>query len=168
MNPNGGEDESTNSAANELSVADLEARLNANPTLDTDVMEFLAIAGISYEWKPLYQQGAKEVRTILEAKRETRRASLSRASKMRETLMANGLISGYSYRRKFCTLRELKEAIESEGPSFEFNFGLKSIAYLNRVLAEYNIETFKVGGGRYGIKQLSPLGLEPSQRKRKR
>lgn len=168
MNQNDGEDESENSATNELSVADLEARLNAKPSLDTDVMEFLAIAGISYEWKPLYQQGAEVIRANFEAKREVRRALLSRASKMRETLMASGLSGGYFYRRKFRTLRELKETIETVGPSFEFNFGLKSIAYLNRVLADYEIEPFKVGGTRYGIKQLNPLGLEPSERKRNR
>ena len=146
-----------------LSAADLEARLKATPTLDTDIMEFMAIVGLSYHWESLHETGNETHFNEAKNRYEKRRSTLSRSERIQHSILANCLYGNYLGGR-IRNLNDLKETIETKGPRFSPNFGLKSVAYLNSVLAEYHIVPFTVGGYGNTPKRLSTHGLKPSER----
>ena len=87
----------------------LEEILKEKPSLDTDIMDFLAIAGwyICYR-SPIYKKATKELRQGGNEYVKKRRQRLSMSEKHKESRFYNWLVSmGYSV-GKLKTLRDLK------------------------------------------------------------
>ena len=78
-------------------ISALETRLNATPTLETDAVEFLAIAGLEYRyWQPLQDARARyhhgrQYADQLEETRKDRRQSLSPSEQMTESLLCKAI-----------------------------------------------------------------------------
>ena len=162
---NDGERPETESPS-QTSELDLEARLNVTPTLDTDIMDFLVIAGLRKyaHYTTAYNDTSQDVRerigrTTIE-KYESRRATLSRSEMISETRFVNRLTNLYHEGNK--SLRDLKTHIETYGLQIP-GMGCASLAYFNSVLEEYGLEHIKLGGKRIYPKVLAKYGLEPTE-----
>jgi len=140
--------------------ADLEARLNVKPNLDTDLIEFLAIAGISYRyWEP-FRQGRygdpPGARAYLEQeqKRLDRTSSLSRADRWVEAYIAKAFWVLYHTTNEAKTIRDLGNELQrGKVPHLSFN----GIARLNNYFEEFGIEPMAVGYG--SSTELAKYGL---------
>ncbi len=155
-----------NQSLRQTSDIDLEARLNIKPSLDTYILDFLVIAGLtSFPECHGYRDASPEVRhRILENTREKykrRRANFSRSEMVTETRFVNRLTMEYFTEDKK-SLRDLKVSIETYGlliPKME----CKGLAYFNSVLEQFDIELIKVGGTSIYPRVLAKYGLEPSE-----
>lgn len=136
-------------------------KLLGGVTLDTDVMDFLTIAGLDYAEGPLWDGADRQLRETLYENYKMRKAKLSLSVKMREGRFRRRLWRAYSERR-VKTLRDLKETIEQKG--LFVGMGYLGLSEFNKTLAQYGIEPYKVGGKYESARVLRKYGLEPSGR----
>lgn len=134
--------------------ADLEGRLHSKPTMGTDLMEFMVIAGWNYS---LPVKESEDLRNHLKVSYTARRQHLPRKIKLIETHLMVALTAPY-HGRGLKTIGMLKEFIEKEGLRFR-GLGYRGLAYLNETLHAYGLEPIRVGGRpspallrRYGLK----------------
>ena len=127
--------------------ADLEARLNAKPTLNTDVMEFLAVAGLSYTyWEP-FLHGSKRDPPLkglyeeLENTRLDRTRTISRGERITEGWINKAVYGEYAS-GLIRTVGDLKKAVE-RGSKIPY-LKLGGIAYLNRIFEQHGLEPMTV------------------------
>ena len=161
-----GENSKENNEADEIAKirVDLESKLNAQPTLDTEIPEFLAISGIFYQWEPLRHSDVKKIKDDLEKARRDRRSFLTRDEKSLEVRLSYALLNSY-YRDETKTLGELKEIVETKGVGRMSGFGLKGLAYFNRILEQFGIEAFGVAHAGFSPETLAKrYGLHPPKR----
>lgn len=129
-------------------VDDLEARLNAQPTLETDVMDFLAIAGLNYwRWEPFrsvkFQQ--PPIRELYE------RLKNERLDRNRQLPPGQSTVIGYlcmaiDYEYllgNIKTLSDFKKEVEESGTRIP-HLSLRGIAYMNEIFEKYAIEPMTV------------------------
>ena len=85
---------------------ELERKLKAPPTLDTDLMEFLMIARLTiwWGWEDVRHPAVKDIYDMIETDRLERRSALSRYEKMQETRMTRAIKNEYDP----CTTRTIK------------------------------------------------------------
>ena len=146
----------------------LEEIIKEKPSLDTDIMDFMAIAGWDYWRSPIYEKGDEKLRQKLKESVRTRRKNLSMGEKHMESRFGNWLISMGYFVGKLKTLRDLKRIIEDKGiirPTMNPGIHYKTLAHFNGTLKEYEIESIKVGG-KYGyrpgvLRNLKKYGLRP-------
>ena len=130
------------------------------PTSHTNVIEFLVMAGLKQDWKPLYEEGNERLRQKAENRYQERRARLSRRVKAIETRVSNSLSRGYA-EGYFRTIAELRKDIESHGVRYRYkDMGYATLARLNEMLRDHGMEPIKVGLGvsaslleKYGLKR---------------
>lgn len=124
----------------------LDEILSQKITLDTDIWDFLLIAGFDYWMNPTYQKASDETKNHIRARFKEIRSKHSRKEKGLESRFYKGIISEGGYdENRYATLRELKNMIGSRGLIFS-QVGYKSFAHFNKTLQEFGIEPFKVGG----------------------
>src|SRR5262245_9293855 len=122
--------------------SDLEARLSATPNLDTDLRELLVISGRDYHWSPLYEHGREPLYEAARQRYERRGAALTKAQKAGERRLYSMIIDAYD--RGTTTVGQLKNMIETQGLRAFRNVGGATLAVLNEVLREYEIEPITI------------------------
>lgn len=143
----------------------LESILNQKVSIDTDIADFLLIAGWESFGGPIYQRLSDELRQELKEYVNGRRERLLSSEKHKESRFRNSIVEG-GYGKKFKTLGELKGIIENEGIKIR-NLHYKTLAYFNDALREYGVKPIKVGG-RYTpgiLRDLKKYGLAPAKKK---
>jgi hypothetical protein len=121
---------------------DFEKLFGGKPGLDSDVMDFLAIAGwITYEC-PTYRNLKDNLTAGVRERYRSRRATLSRAEKVCEKKFAHSLADAYCM-GEFRTIRELKAIVEGRGLVFPYA-GRGGLNRFNEALKEYGIEPTKL------------------------
>lgn len=140
---------------------DLEARLSAQPTLDTDIMEFLAIAGMSYrDWQPFrnvfkYDQPFRHIREDLEQKRRDRTRSLSQGDRLVEGYIAKAITYEY-LSGNIKTVGDFKREVEQSGCRIPY-LSFRGIAKVNALFKRFGMEPMTVPYG--GAKELAKYRL---------
>lgn len=130
--------------------ASLEDRLREKPTLDMDLMQFLVIAGFTYEWEPLYARENRHLLEEIKQKYKARRQKLPHRIKTLETTSARRLKGLYNYgpyvgTSPIRTLRELETFLDNgQGRVRVPNYGVVTFCYLNTVLRYYGIEELNI------------------------
>ncbi len=142
----------------------LEDILKRKVTLDTDIMEFLLIAGWNTWGSSIYRNATVGLSQKLREYVNEKREGLSMGEKMMERRFVHAIISaGYS-KGEPKTLRDLKIEIEKEGLSRLRGIHYKTLAHLNETFKKYRIEPIKVGGRYITAKTLKKYGLEPAKK----
>lgn len=128
-------------------LGNLESRLAAKTTEDTDVMEFLAITGLQYRtWRPLFE-AARQYEVVehfydsLQTVRKQRFSKLSPSQKMVESSLCRGLYNEYASGHAL-TLGDL---CEEKNPRIlrTPQIGPKSIAMLSELMGQYGLTLVK-------------------------
>lgn len=123
----------------------LEERLSEKPNLDMDLMQFLVIAGFTYDWEPLYARKNRHLLEEVKQRYKARRRKLPHRTKTLETTSARRLKGLYDYGggigfSPVKTLRELKTFLDNERGRVRVpNYGVVTFAYLNTALRHYGI-----------------------------
>lgn len=145
---------------------DLEARLNAQPTLNTDIIEFLAIAGVSYrDWEP-FRYGSKrdppykDIYENLEKKRLVRTRTLTQGDRLVEGYIAKAIYYEY-ISENLKTVGDFKQEVEERGVRMP-HLTYRGIAYMNKILEKYGFEQMTVPSGEK--KELVKYGLKLTNR----
>lgn len=121
-------------------------RLNENPSLDMDLMQFLVIAGFTYDWEPLHttEEGRKLLPGVIE-KYENRRTALPHRIKNLETMSAQRLKHYYDHSEEYGyrplkILRNLRDLVDHDGGRIRtVNLGPATFIYLNSALRHYGV-----------------------------
>ena len=133
-----------------VSEVSLEERLREKPTLDMDLMQFLVIAGFTYDWEPLYAEKHRELFRAVKERYDDRRKQLPHRIKVVETtssrrlqcLYESGDGGRYSRTR---IIRDLKNLIDEDHGRIRMpNFGVVTFAYLNSALRHFGVEAIKI------------------------
>ncbi len=148
----------------------LEEILNQRISLDTDVMDFLLIAGWSgycRSLSPLYRKVEDRFGEDIRKRILERRENLSMSQKLIESRFCLSLLH-IGYGEEFKTLGELKPKIEEAGIKIR-NIGYKTLAHFDKTLKGHGIESFKIGvkGRKYApaeLRKLKKYGLEPAEK----
>lgn len=143
----------------------LESILNQKASIDTDIADFLLIAGWESFGGHIYQRLSDELRQELREYVKKRREGLSSSEKHKESRFRNSIVEG-GYGKRFKTIGELKGIIENEGIKIR-NLHYKTLAYFNDTLREYGVKPIKVGG-RYTpciLRNLKKYGLSPAKKR---
>ena len=140
----------------------LEKILKEKPSLDTDIMDFLAIAGWNYWRSPIYEKGDENLRKKIKENCLKTKAGLSKSKKIRRGIFVNAVGVPYSM-KEIKMIRDLKETIEQRGLVYR-HLGYNSLAEFNKTLKKYKIEPFKVGGKHTYAKTLKKYGLELAEK----
>lgn len=143
-------------------LLNLETILNQKVSLNTDIMDFLLIAG----WNAggsCYRNATEELCQRLKEYVNERREGLPMGGKMMERRFVHAIISaGYS-KGKDKTLRDLKIKIEKEGLGRLHGMHYKTLAHLNETFKKYGLEPIKVGGRYITAKTLKKYGLKKAE-----
>ena len=128
--------------ASELSI---EERLSEKPTLDMDLMQFLVIAGFTYDWEPLYTDQGRQLLPEVIQKYKARRSTLPLKIKNLETMSTRRLRLHYDRSEKFGsppikTIHDMKYYVgQSGGRIRTVNLGPITFAYLNSALHYFDV-----------------------------
>ncbi len=141
-----------------LSRLEMEVFRSRKPSLDTDIMDFLARAGCLCYWEgPLYQEGDSDMKQKIRDYVTTKRSVIPSREKARITRFMTSVRRIY-LQKEHKTLNDLKTFIEEEGVTLR-GMGYKGLAEFNKLLRKYEIEPFKVGGKYAYKKTLQKYGL---------
>lgn len=120
----------------------LEEILNHTVTLDTEINDFLIIAGWRPYWQPKIIENADRItRQAVSEYIEKRREGLSRSEKILEFRF----LSTTAWRDNIRTIGDLKTEIANKGLWYR-NLGYASIARFSNALKDYGIAPIKIGG----------------------
>ena len=135
---------------------DQEAKLNAQPTLDTDILEFLAILGWRYtdDWRELLSHPATvEISEQLFTRHLERRAALPRKTRTLEVRLLSVLFNAYQNSR-IKTLGDLKCRVEDYSLTTIPGLGVKGVVHLNSILKNYGLAPMGVAQSTYSPETL--------------
>ncbi len=142
----------------------LEDIVKQDVTLDTNIMDFLLIAGWNTWGSSIYRNATVGLSQKLREYVNEKKEGLSMGEKMMERRFVHAIIlAGYS-KREPKTLRDLKIIIEKEGLGRLCGIHYKTLAHLNETFKKYRIEPIKVGGRYITAKILKKYGLEPAKK----
>ncbi len=108
-------------------------------TLDTDVLEFLLISGISSRLPPRYKNASYQLEAYLGTAYFYRRLALDTATKLKETEIEGGLILNYEYDRYPCTVGQLVDILREPEPTV-LRLSQEPADYLRAVLGKYGFD----------------------------
>ena len=136
--------------------ADLEEMLNARPTLDTEIPEFVALVNLqpNDDLRALLAlPTAAEIRQQLSKRRLERRAALPRGTTALEVRLVSALMNAY-HDGTIKTLGDLKCRLEQYSLKTIPGLGVKGIVYINSFLENYGLEPMGVIGSGYSPETL--------------
>ena len=134
---------------NKEKCTNLEEILNQKMSLDTDIMDFVLIAGWDYSWRyPMYKKADKDIKDRLK-KYVKQRKERTAAEQNMEGRLRNSIFKMGQYNNSVRTLGDLKRIIETEGLQRFRGMHYKTLAHLNSTLVEYGIEPIIKIGGQY-------------------
>lgn len=147
--------------------ATIDDVLNFEVSLETDIMDFLLIAGWDYWYSPIYDKADKNLKEQLREHVKGKKAELSRRTKIQESRFYKACMffipyGGYSD-NKLKTLGDLKNIVETQGFGFR-HIGYKSLSHFNDALKQYGIDPIRVGGKYATENMLRKYGLELAKR----
>lgn len=158
---------SRNTSEEEKDEFRLEEIIDQKVSLDTDVMDFLLVAGWDYWKSPIYEKADNDTRQSIKRYLRRRRKTILKSEKNRERRFSHCCTSEIGYGKQFRTLGELKTIIESKGLRIP-NVGYNVLSHFNKTLSGYGIEPFKIGVGdrKYKpaeLRKLKKYGLDPKE-----
>ena len=139
----------------------LEDRLSAPITLETDLLDFVAMAGL-YRWVPLYLEGPPYIRNAIKTVWKGRHDTFSSEEKKLCTRFMHGLERYYFEAGGGVSLGDFKTTLETRGIPVD-QMGFKGLAFFNDILREYKIEPVKIRTQYHTQNYLNKYGLMRSQ-----